>query len=1159
MGTSMAATALCPFWPPFGEMGSLFRRNDIRRCQKTRFWPCSRPQLPFDQDRRKTLRLFRALLLVLLAPLMAHAQESAAIQLARDAAVSPNGDRIAFVWRNDIWTSGITGGQAQRLTQHASSDRAPEFSPDGTQIAFISNRDGSNQIYVVAANGGAPKRMTKHTEGYDLVEWTADGSGFLVRANRDHFWRNGNRFFIQHLDGTKTPEILFDAYGHSGSLSPDNNSFLYCRERASTYRKRYVGSESEQIWHFDRSSGEHKIILKEKTFNRHPLWDADGTGFYYVSERDGSYNLWHHHLKTRTKRQLTTYKSDGPMFPAISRDGKTLVYRRLADLYHFDVATGEAKKISLIDQGDPTIDPIQNIVHESATSATFTPDGRVMAFTAGNDIWVMDTVLKEAVQVTTSASEEASPLFVNNDVLMFISHDGGNADIWTATRTDPKKYFWQNKTFQLKRLTQTPNVESDLRLLPDGKRISFTRDRGDLFIMDMDGSNSRQLLSSWNAPDYDFSADCTWLAYAVADNDFNGDIWIKKVDGKGEPFNLSCHPDNDSNPRFSPDGKVLAFTGRRWGTESDIAYVYLTKDSAEETSRDRTLEKALKKMKERKKGKKKAAEKSKPAKTMAKADKQAKMKKSPTTKPVAKKDDTKKKSPASKVKAVSIDFEGIRDRIRRIRNPNSGERGLTFWPTGAKLLFSASVGGKSGVYSVEFPDKLRPKLFASQGARNFRAISEAKKLVGVMAGKPAIISSTGKSESFSFTANQAVHLGELSSAVFRQGWMLMRDNFYDGKLGNNNWDDIYRKYAPMAAQCLDATTLGEVGNMMLGELNGSHLGFRIRSLPSEQSVTRKTWNTSTGHLGCRFDPAWQGPGLKIADVIRKTPAAMKGSRLKTGEIIISIDGHNVDPGLEIATVMTGVANRTVILLVKGTDGKDREVLIRPTSYRAVRAQLYEEWLEDNRNMVDRLSKGKLGYLHIKAMSGGNLLRFDEELYRIGHGKEGLIIDVRENGGGSITDHLLTSLTQPTHAITKPRGGGEGYPADRRIYATWDKPIIVLCNQNSFSNAEIFAHAVKTLKRGRVVGVQTAGGVISTGGRSIMGLGFVRMPFRGWYLMDGEDMELNGCKPHAEIWPAPGDWPAGIDTQMDKAVEMLMEDVKAWQSRPRPRLRKSSER
>jgi tricorn protease len=187
-------------------------------------------------------------------------------------------------------------------------------------------------------------------------------------------------------------------------------------------------------------------------------------------------------------------------------------------------------------------------------------------------------------------------------------------------------------------------------------------------------------------------------------------------------------------------------------------------------------------------------------------------------------------------------------------------------------------------------------------------------------------------------------------------------------------------------------------------------------------------------------------------------------------------------------------------------------------------------------------------------------RFERELFEVAAGKNGIVIDVRENGGGFTTDHLLTILNQPRHAITLPRGGGEGYPQDRMVYASWNKPIIVLCNQNSHSNAEIFSHAIKGLERGKVVGVPTSGSVISTGSKTIMDAGSIRIPFRGWYVLEtGEDMELNGARPHVVIWPKPGDMPAGIDKQLDKAVELLIQDVEVYQAKPKPSLIKAADR
>jgi tricorn protease len=399
-------------------------------------------------------------------------------------------------------------------------------------------------------------------------------------------------------------------------------------------------------------------------------------------------------------------------------------------------------------------------------------------------------------------------------------------------------------------------------------------------------------------------------------------------------------------------------------------------------------------------------------------------------------------------------------------------------------------------------------------------------------------------------------------------WRVMRDNWYDDHLGNRDWNLIRQKYFA-AAETADLDGLTQIVQMMLGELNGSHLGFfggsttlptRRGTGPTADEPGDRKWNNITGHLGIRFVEGFAGPGLKIRDILPEGPADTKKAGLKPGDVVMSIDGKPVDAKTDLTQVLNGLPNRDVVLKVKSGIATERDVILRPITFTQSRQLLYQAWLRDNRKMVEQLSKGTLGYLHIAAMDMSNFYKFEEELYNAGAGKDGLVIDVRENGGGSTADHLLTALTQPQHAIAIPRGGDRGYPQDRTVYATWNKPIIVLCNQNSFSNAEIFSHAIKTLKRGHLVGVPTAGGVISTGGTSIMDIGFLRLPFRGWYLVNtGEDMELHGAVPDVVVWPQPGEYSQGKDTQIDKAVEMLLKDVQDWKNRPQPKLKKATER
>ena len=304
-------------------------------------------------------------------------------------------------------------------------------------------------------------------------------------------------------------------------------------------------------------------------------------------------------------------------------------------------------------------------------------------------------------------------------------------------------------------------------------------------------------------------------------------------------------------------------------------------------------------------------------------------------------------------------------------------------------------------------------------------------------------------------------------------------------------------------------------------------------------------------LGLRFDESFAGPGKKVREVIPGGPADLRRSRIEPGEVILSVDGEAVGPDSDWRGMLTMDTARDLELQVKSAAGEERTVTIRPTS--SVRRLLYDEFVENNRAAVEEMSDGKLGYLHIQGMNMGSFRRFEEELFEAGHGKDGIIIDVRFNGGGSTTDHVMTALTQPRHAITVARESGRGYPQDRKVYASWHKPVVLMCNEYSFSNAEILSHAVKQAGRGPLVGMRTAGGVISTGAAGLADGSRVRMPFRGWYVLeDGQDMELNGCIPHHAMWNPPG----GPDLQLQKAVSVLEQEVAAAPKDPEPIIRSS---
>ncbi len=1110
------------------------------------------------------------------------------IDLASDPDLSPDGQRLAFAWRGDIWIVATKGGAARQLTSSADNDSQPKFSPDGKRIAFVSDRLGNSpQVFVVPVSGGLPTQLTFHSDGYSLMEWAGDGDALLVAGNRDHYWRDAARFFLITAKPHSPEQLVFDAAGENGRLSKNGQQLLFTREGVAWWRKGYRGSQASQVWHYDMEQNQFTQLCNDESGARSPLWDADGKGFYYVSGESGSFNLWHRQIDGSNAKQLTRFEDDTVVMPCISGDGQTVVFRHLFDLYSFRPGEDQQpQKIRLICRADQVTPPTRNVTLNSASEVAFSADGLEVAFVAGGDVFVMDTILREPRQITDTPEEESSVAFApDGESILFASDTSGQSDLWRATRKDSGKYWWLNDEFQLDRLTEDGAVDGAVKFSPDGKQIAWVKGRGDLWMMQADGSDQKVFLDSWNQPEFDWSPDSKWLTWAVSDNDFNSDIFVAPVDGSVPPLNISRHPDNDGNPVWSPDGKFIAFTGRRFGEESDIFFVHLQKKESEIEQRDRKMKEALEALEKARKDKPGKGKPDDPDAPKNSSDKPGQdqpeepAKKEPAADPsgtspasdeppLEQKESAEGKPPADdkdKIPEVIVDADGIHERIVRVSIPNTGEGGLFWSHDSKKLAFTANIDGKPGTYTIEPPAELTPKLLNAKTGRQARWIREGNKILWLVGGNPESLDGGGKAESYTFRALKTIDNALRYQAGFDLAWRAMRDGFYDGNLNNRNWDEIRRKYVDAAKNAPDDATFASVVQMMLGELNGSHLGFFAGGRPGRggggaASAEERSWNESTAHFGLRFDPKHKGPGLLVRDVIYRSPAWSERSRVEAGETVLAVDGTEVDPGMDLTTVLNGPLPRDVVLKVSNAAGESRDVTIRPITFSAARGLLYEHWVRGNQAKVREASGDTFGYIHIRGMDMGSFYDFERDLFAIASGKEGLVIDVRENGGGSTADHLLTILTQPTHAITVPRDGGPGYPHDRMVYATWNKPVIVLCNQNSFSNAEIFSHAIKTLKRGKLVGVPTAGGVISTGGTSIMDLGFLRMPFRGWYLAgDGEDMELHGAEPDFVIWPHPGDMMQGTDRQLEKAIEVLQEDVKSWKARPQPKLQKASER
>jgi tricorn protease len=351
--------------------------------------------------------------------------------------------------------------------------------------------------------------------------------------------------------------------------------------------------------------------------------------------------------------------------------------------------------------------------------------------------------------------------------------------------------------------------------------------------------------------------------------------------------------------------------------------------------------------------------------------------------------------------------------------------------------------------------------------------------------------------------------------------------------------------------------------MLLGELNASHLSFIETSTSQKewrQAWKSRSWNVRTGHTGLIFDEKAGGPGLLVKHVVTGGPAEQTADHICVGERVTAINGVEVSSDMAWFRPLTGRYPRVDELTVMATNGSVRTVTIQTISYTEARELINEESIDAHNREVKSLSGKRLGYLHIARMQWEDLYRFEQEVFARGFGKDGLVIDVRSNPGGFVADRLLEILCHPQHAITVPRDGKISYPIGYLGKAVWNKPIVVLSDQYTGSNGEIFCHAIKTLKRGKLVGEPTQGAVISTPRVNILDMGSLAIPDRGWYVKtDGEDMELNGAVPDLIVHRSPADVNAGRDPQLKKGVEVLLDEINEAARHPLPKLIKARER
>lgn len=1218
--------------------------------------------------------------------------------------ISPDGSTIVVSWDGDLWAVPGTGGEAiaERLTAHPASETRSAFSPDGSMLAFESERDGARNIYVapvVRLGGGRMalgevRRATMSDRPQTLTAFSNDGKEVWFTGQHEPSIFRASRMYAAPLPVGADEHVgpvrrLTEAFGAGARPLPDGSGMVFHRTRLDATRPVYQGSGAPDVFALDLASGSFTQLTAAARPDAEAFVARDGS-LVWLSSRSGQFNLY------RISRAgagwaadsaavaLTSFAPQGGDPDAgsighgvrdfsLAAGGSVGVFCVWDTLYTIDVLAErpEPRAVSLVAGGD-AVDAarIRVTPGRSVSQAALSPDGKTLATIARGEVFVRSIEKDRPTRRVTAslAPDGASAGSVRardiawspDGAVLFITADSPTSAgaVWiyearvAATRDDlrePKEEVGEPKaepsaetkpeskaedrpegdgeragekpaegdaakpeggrrgrvdpgakwadavTFGLTALVTGDVDHRDVQPSPDGKWLLATRGLGDLVLIDVakqraggEGA-SRVVAKGWSDPEASWASDSRHIVYAATDANYNSDIFlmdaVAAAEGGATPVNLTRHPDEDTEPRLSADGKVLYFLSDRSSDSNGAMEVFaISLDRKLDGLRAYELADYFKEASE-------AARKRKPLATRVsgkeeKPDAEPKADAAPDSKPDAKPDpnpdpkpDAKPESKnATKPKALVYDATDLATAYERVRQiPNLPERisALAITPAGDRIVVSATSDGTPSLASYDYLGKDRKIVFPGGGADVSVSLT-GERVVFVSSGR-AEPPGTTPSEDRPRTASGEAYLGRAGGgeaeklpiegqmtvdvpAQQRQKFIdasrLMGQRFYHPTMKGRDWAKLSARYLSLAERTRGNDEFNRVFNLLLGELDASHMGMSGGGEPAGGGAAA---STSLGSLALDVKPV--AGGYQVRRVVAGGPGDRPTSRLRVGDVIHAINGRTFSPeptAMPTLDFLAALANtggvETLVELTPAGGGARRTMLITPIGSGSETGLRYRAEVERNAARVAELSKGRLGYLHIRGMDLASARDFERDLFAAADGKDGLVIDVRDNGGGFTADILLASLTAPRHARTFAKGMDmaslpqDAYPRDRRLIYGYSRPITVLINQNSFSNAEIFAHAIKTIGRGRLVGVATYGGVISTGSASLIDGTTMRTPFRGWLLPGDVDMENNGAEPHLMVPQTPADEAADRDRQLEAAVNDLLAQVERQQRR-----------
>ena len=1049
----------------------------------------------------------------------------------RYPAISPDGNTIVFSYQGDLYKAAATGGTAQLLTTHGAHDYMPVWSHDGQQIAFSSDRYGNFDVFVMPAAGGQATRLTFHSAGDSPSCFSADNQQVIYTSSRTD---NANN---QQFPSGVLPELyqvpvtggmpkqIITTPAENAQVSSDGKTLIFHDRKGyeDSFRKHHTSSVTRDVWRYDIPSKTYTQLSTYNGEDRNPVFAPDQNSLYFLSEMNGSFNVYKQSLDGGKATQLTKLEKHPVRYLSASQNGK-MCFSYDGEIYTFQEG-GSPQKVSIQLINDGRYNPEKIVsVNGEITDMDIASNGKEVAFIHRGEVFVASVKEGTTRRITNTPEQERSVSFSpDGKAILYASERDGSWNVYqTKMARDEENYFFNSTLLNEEVVVATPAEEFQPSYSPDGKEVAYLEERTTLKVANLASKATRTIMAgdkNYSYADgdqhYAWSPDSKWfLVEFLQPNQWISQCGLVSADGGKEVINLTQSGYSNVAPRWVMDGKAMVWFSDRdgmkndasWGGEADVYAMFFTQEAYDKYKLD---EEELELEKE-------------------KDDDEENDEKE-------KKEKGDEKDKDKKVEPLIFELDGIEDRKVRLTRHSSRLSQAKLSKDGEKLFYLARFEKGYDLWETNLRTK-ETKILSKLGANNGGNITvgeDGKHLFILADGKMSKVKiDGGKKEGIGVKGEMVLNESVERAYLFEHAWRQVEKKFYKIDLHDVEWDFYKTAYARFLPHINNNYDFAEMLSEMLGELNASHTGARFRDQMKNAD--------QTASLGLFYDEKHAGNGLKIKEVMAKSPVVKSDSQIKAGVVIEQIDGQEITPSTNFHQYLNRkVGKNTLLHLHDPTTGKRWEEVVEPISQGAENQLRYERWVERCRYLVDSLSGGRLGYVHVRGMNDRSYRTVYDEALGKNHGKEALVVDTRFNGGGWLHDDLATFLDGKKYMTFMPRGQDLGTEPQFK----WHKPSIVVMSESNYSDAHMFPYTYKALGIGKLVGMPVPGTGTAVWWERLQNGMVFGIPQVGMVGNDGQYLENQQLEPDIKVPNDPGAVSKGRDQQLEAAVRELLEVLK----------------